>query len=94
MAAELKTLEELITWEEYRDFMKQRLRQLPDGECRIFLSKKKIDFDESGKPYKGRAVLIGPKGELAVKHLKKDGLLFLEGTCQANGKQFAVDGIE
>ena len=94
MVANLQSLEELTTWEEYREFMKVRLKQLPDGECRFFLSKKKLDFDESGKPWKGRAVLIGPKGEIAAKKLKKDGVLFLEGTCRAAGKELSVEGIE
>ena len=94
MAAELKSLEDLTTWSEYLEFMKLRLKQLPSGENRVFLSKKKLDFDENGKPYKGRALLIGPKGEIAAKKLKQAGIQFFEGSCQANGKELAIEGIE
>ena len=94
MTAILESLEELTSWESYCAFMKERLKQLPEGECTIFLSKKKLDFNEQGKRWKGRAVLIGPKGELVVKKVKKDGVQFFEGTCRAAGKELSIEGIE
>ena len=93
MAATLESLKALTAWEEYHPFMKERLKQLPDGETPFYLSKEKLAFDQDGKPWKGYAVLIGPKAEIAVRKIKKDGVLFREGTCTVKGKVITVRGI-
>ena len=92
MPATLESLDDLKSWNDYRDFMKVRLKQVP-ADSPFFISKEKIDFDVDGKPWRGFAVLAGPKGLLAVKKIKKQGVLWREGTCQLNGKEFTVDGL-
>jgi len=94
MAAKLESLSDLQSWNDYRDFMKERLKQVPAEACPFFVSKEKIDFDEGGKTWKGFAVLVGPKGHLAVKQIKKEGVMFREGVCTLSGKEFQVDGIQ
>jgi hypothetical protein len=94
MPANLDSLEQLTAWETYCAFMKERLVQLPKGECPFYLSKKKLEFTDNGKSWKGHAVLVGPKGELVVKAVGKEGVQFLEGICTADGKQFTVSGID
>ncbi|MEZ5979002.1 MAG: hypothetical protein R3F34_12365 [Planctomycetota bacterium] len=94
MAQLLESLAELENWEEYRLFMRERLKQLSDGPQEVFISKNKLDFDDNGKKWKGRAILIGPKGALAVKKVKKEGVLFHEGTATLDGKEIAIAGID
>jgi len=92
MVTKLESLEDLTTWTTYREFMKERLKQLPDEECAFYLSKKKLEFDVDGKPWKGHAVLIGKKGELAAKKIRKQGTQFHIGTCRPDDKKFEVSG--
>jgi hypothetical protein len=94
MPPHLDSLEQLTAWETYCAFMKERLVQLPKGECSFYLSKKKLDFNEGGKSWKGHAVLVGPKADVVAKAMNKEGVQFLEGTCTADGKEFTVVGIE
>ncbi len=93
MGATLESLDDLQSWDDYRSFMKERLKQAPEAGCPFFLSKKKVDFDEGGKPWKGFAVLIGPKGLLVVNKVKKEGVLFHEAVCRVDGKAFVVEGF-
>ncbi len=93
MAATIDSFDTLKTWDTYKTFLKDRLKQLPAGETEFYVSKKKIDFDQGGKSWKGYAVLAGKKGKEAVKALKKEGQQFHEGTCTLTGKEFAVEGI-
>ena len=93
MVIKLESLSELTSWEAYREFMKVRLKQLEDGECPFYLSKKRVEFEVRGKPWKAYAVLIGKKGMLAAKKIRKEGVLFHEGVCRADGKQFEVEGV-
>jgi hypothetical protein len=88
----IESVEELEAWEEYRQFLKDQLK-LVDGEAPIFVSKLKRSFEIEGKPWKGHAVLAGPKAIQSVKNLKKEGVLFLEGTVRRKGKDLDVEGI-
>jgi len=94
MPANLDSLEQLTAWDSYCAFMKERLVQLPKGECPFYLSKKKLEFTDNGKSWKGHAVLVGPKGELVVKAVGREGVQFVEGICTAEGKEFTVSGID
>lgn len=77
----LKTADELRNWEEYREFLKRQLKLVEDeGPC--FVSKEKQTFEVEGKPWKGHAILVGPKAELAMKQLRKEGVLFRVGAFQ------------
>ncbi len=94
MATTLESLEELTSWDSYRTFMKERLKQLPDGtECPIYVSKKKLDFDMEGKSWNGYAVLVGEKCEPAVRKIRQDGVQFEEGTCRSAGKDLEVSEL-
>ena len=84
--------ETLLTWSAYREFLKLQFKQAADGEP-FYVSKVKLEFDLEGKPWKGHAVLAGPKAILAVRQLKKEGVVFREGTAALDGKEFAVEGL-
>ncbi len=84
--------ETLQSWSEYREYLKLQLK-LASGEGAFFDSKVKLEFSMDGKPWKGHAVLAAPKAELAVRQLKKEGVVFREGTCTLQGKDFVVEGI-
>ncbi len=91
--AVLQSLEELKNWEEYRTFTKERLKLLTDAGEPIFISKDKIDFEIKGKLWQGRAVLVGQKGKLLVQKLKKEGVVFREGTCRKQGTDILIEGL-
>lgn len=88
----LKTADELRTWDEYREFLKKQLKLVEDeGPC--FVSKEKQTFEIEGKPWKGHAVLVGPKAELVMKQLRKEGVLFRVGTFTRRDKVLEVGGL-
>ncbi len=91
--AVLATLDDLKNWDEYRAFMKERLKQLEAGGCPVFVSKDKLEFEVQGKPWKAHAVLLDDKGQLVVQKLKKEGVLFREGTCKQQGNELMLEGI-
>lgn len=87
-----QSLDELKDWDAYKTFLKERIKLLQESEP-VFISKKKIDFEIKGKPWKGRAILVGRKGEILVKTLKKEGVLFREGVCKKQGMELLIEGI-
>src|SRR5437016_12538943 len=90
----IESLSELAIWDEYRSFMKERLKQLPSGDAPFLLSKTKLDFNIGSAVWKGYAVMVGLKGASTAKLLKKDGVQFREGTCQVQGTELTVAGLE
>ena len=94
MAAKIESLDELLSWANYKTFMKERLKQVPTEDCPFFISKTKLDFDENGKKWSGFAVLVGVKGQIAVNKLKLKGLAFREALCSLNAKAFTVPGLD
>src|SRR5205809_1008187 len=90
----IESLSELAVWDEYRDFMKERFKQLPSGDVPFLLSKTKIDFKVGGSVWKGFAVMVGVKGVSTAKLLKKEGVQFREGTCQVQGTELMVSGLD
>ena len=83
----------LQSLEEYAEVLKLQLKQL-EAAGDFFVSKTKLDFESGGKPWKGHAVLVGPKGLVSVRKLQKEGVLFHEATCTKQGKELAVTGLE
>ena len=57
------------------------------------MTRKKFEFDIDGKPFKSHAVLVGKKGRITAQILKKEGVLFREGTCKRDGKSLLVSAI-
>jgi hypothetical protein len=90
----IESLSELAIWDEYRSFMKERLGQLPSGDVPFLLSKTKVDFKVGGGIWKGYVVMVGAKGAATAKILKKDGVQFREGKCQAQGTELMVSGLD
>lgn len=89
----IQSLEDLQSWESYKEFSKQQLKLLEKPEP-CFVSKEKVAFEIAGKPWNGIAFLAGPKAALCMRHLKKEGVLFREGTCAREGKDLRVEGLE
>jgi hypothetical protein len=85
----IQSADDLKVWEEYRELTKGSLK-LVDGEAPCFVSKDKLDFTVAGKPWSGHAFLAGKHGVLAVKALRKEGVLFKEGVCRLEGKDLHV----
>ena len=89
-----QSVEGLKDFEGYRHFMKDRLKLVTEEPLELFISKNRFDFEIKGKPWAGRAVLLGdPKGLAAVKQLKKEGILFRAGSCRLEGSDLRVEGI-
>ncbi len=88
-----ESVEELQVWEDYREFTKVTFKLL-DGEAPFFVSKDKLEFDIDGKVWKGHALLAGKKAEIAVKSLKKSGVIFREGVCTRSGKELEVSDLK
>lgn len=90
----LDTAEALTNWDEYRTFMRERLKMMPEGESGpIYVSKTRLDFQISGKNWKGHAIVLGKKSRQMAQKLRREGVLFIEGSCRKNGKQVAVSGL-
>src|SRR5436190_14864286 len=90
----IESLSELAVWDEYREFMKERFKQLPSGDAPFLLSKTKIDFQIGSSVWKGFAVMVGLKGASTAKILKRDGVQFREGKCQVQGTELTVSGLD
>lgn len=89
----IESKEALLSLEEYAEVLKLQIKQL-EGTGEFFVSKTKLDFDSAGKPWKGHAVLVGPKGLVSARKLQKEGVLFHEATCTKQGKELAPSGLE
>jgi hypothetical protein len=90
----IESKEDLESWENYVDCMKLHLKQLDAAGGPCFISKDKVDFDMDGDTWTGYAVLAGPKGEIAARKLKTQGLTFREGTCSRDGKELRIAGLD
>lgn len=88
----IKTLDELANWAGYRRFMQSELKSLGTNEP-FFISRDDFDFDINGRPWTGRVVLFGRKGESSMKVLTRLGIQFRSGTCRADGARLMVDGL-
>ncbi|MCA8977184.1 MAG: hypothetical protein KDC98_20855 [Planctomycetes bacterium] len=88
----MKTLDDLADWQGYRRFLVTELKSLPDGSP-FHVSRDDFDFEVKGKPWAGRVVLFGAKGDASMTALKKLGIQFRSGTCSKAGKQLSVTGL-
>ena len=87
----IETKEDLLKWEEYRDFLKLQLKRITRPEA-FYVSKDKLVFDRNGTPWRGHAVLTGPKAQQCVRRLTKAGVLFREGECTRKGREISFNG--
>ncbi|MEZ5976747.1 MAG: hypothetical protein R3F34_00790 [Planctomycetota bacterium] len=95
MSTKLLTLEDLEDWDRYRTFMKDRLKRYEGEKAPVFVTKEPIEFKVSGRPWKGRALLLGdPQSIVLVKALKKSGVICREGTVRREGGVLVVEGID
>ncbi len=91
--AKIKSLEDLQNWREYRVFLRKELKGLPEagqGEGPVFITKDEVEFDLGGKPFSSHAVLFGDQAVATMKAIKKEGVLFREGTCHLQGENIGV----
>lgn len=89
----METLDELKSWDTYRVFMRKYLKQVGKESEPIYVSKSRLDFDINGAKWKGFGILLGKKSRLLAQKMRQEGELFLEGTCSADGKTVAVEGL-
>jgi hypothetical protein len=90
----IECLEDLQSWDGYKDFLKIQLKQLEGSGEPFFVSKEKISFDCEGKSWNGYALLTGPKATPCVRKLQQEGVLFREGKCTRQGKELQIDGLD
>ena len=91
--AVLQTLDELKNWEEYRVFMRKFLRMMSSEAEPFYVSKARIDFDISGKEWKGYGLLLGKKSRQLAQRMRQQGEIFLEGTASSDGKKLRLEGF-
>jgi len=85
----LETKDQLLEWEEYRAYLKLNLKRIT-REQGFFVSKDPLEFQINGKPWRGYAVLAGPKSDQCVRKLKQDGIRFQTGTCSRQGREIKI----
>lgn len=90
----IECLEDLQSWEDYKEFLKHQLKLLEGPGQPFFVSKERVSFDMEGKPWNGYAVLAGPKATPCVRKLQQEGVIFREGTCTRQGKELQVDELD
>jgi len=89
----LESAEELKSWADYRILMRERVKQLSPEPEPVYVSKARFEFDVNGKVWRGHAVLFGKKSRQMAMKLRKEGVLFLEGTVTADGKRLTLTGL-
>lgn len=89
----LETAEELKNWEEYRILVRERVKQLSGETEPLYVSKTRQEFDINGKVWRGYAVLFGKKSRQMAMKMRKEGILFLEGTVKGDGKRLTLGGL-
>ena len=89
----LETAEDLKDWAEYRIYLRERLKLLSPEPEPAFISKARFEFDLGGKVFRSYAVIFGKKSRQMAMKLRKEGVLFLEGTVSAQGKKLSLSGF-
>ena len=89
----LETADELKNWEDYRILIRERVKQLSGEPEAAYISKARVEFDINGKVWRGHAVLFGKKSRQMAMKMRKEGILFLEGTVTADGKRLTLQGF-
>lgn len=95
MSTKLTTLEDLQDFAKYRLFMKDRLKAWKGEPAPVYVTKEPLEFSDRGKPWKGRALLLGdPQSLVLIKALKKAGVMCREGTVALEDDVLVIEGIE
>ena len=89
----MESLKELKNWDDYRAWMRKYLKLMSGEREAFYVSKARVDFQISDKPWKGHAVLLGKKSRMLSQKMRQEGCLFLEGTCTSDGKKVTIDGF-
>lgn len=89
----LESLDQLRNFEEYRVFMRERLKRLSPEPEPIFISKARLDFDINGNTWKSYGLIFGKKSRSLAMKMRKEGELFLEGVCYSDGKSLVIEGL-
>ncbi len=89
----IQSKKELADWAEYRKYLKIRAKDIGADAIPFFVSKEKFDFEIMGKPWRGHALFIGEKGRLGAQKLRKEGVLFREGTARSDGDTVLLEGL-
>lgn len=90
----IRTVADVKDWDNYRAYLKERIKALEDGEHAFLVSKEKFVFENAGKEIQGRAFLIGDKAAAVAQALKKEGLLFRTYTCRKSAKEIVTIGLQ
>ena len=93
MVVILDTLEQLQDFAEYRVFMRERLKRLSSEKEPIFISKSRLDFQISGNAWKSHGLIFGKKSRQIAMRMRKEGAMFLEGVCHADGSKLVIEGL-
>ena len=88
----IQSVEELKDWNVYREYSKEHLKKL-DGEEPAYITKKKLDFQIDGKPFRGYALVAGKKARMVVQKCKAGGVQFHEGRCTQEAKTLHLRGF-
>jgi len=89
----LDSLDQMRKFDDYRVFMRDRLKRLSPEKEAIFISKARLDFDINGNAWKSYGLLFGKKSRALAMKMRKEGAMFVEGVCYADGKKLVIEGM-
>jgi hypothetical protein len=81
-------------WAAYRTFLKSQLKRIKKEGGPVFISRERQTFAIEGKDFNGHAILWGPKAKASELALKRQGILFMEGTAKVDGNDVKVGGVK
>ena len=90
----IRSVADVRDWNNYRSYLKERIKALEDGEHAFLVSKEKFVFENAGKEVQGRAFLVGDKAAAVAQALKKEGLVFRSYTCRKTAKELVTIGLQ
>ena len=89
----MQSLEELKCWDDYRTFMRKYLKLMSGEPEPFYVSKSRLDFVVGDKPWKSHAILLGKRSRKLAQVMRKEGELFLEGSCTSDGKRITLHDL-
>ena len=89
----LDSLDQMLKFDDYRVFMRERLKRLSTEKEPIFISKARLDFDLNGSAWKSHGLIFGKKSRTMAMKMRKEGAMFLEGVCYSDGKSLVIEGM-
>ena len=89
----LDSLDQMLKFDDYRVFMRERLKRLSPEREPIFISKARLDFNLNGNTWKSYALIFGKKSRTMAMKMRKEGATFIEGVCYSDGKSLVIEGM-